>query len=81
VLLHLSLFSWLCSSHYGFGDNPVCANAMPSRLIFRKRLAADGQGANQKKRAAEHRGRGRKDLARQIIDELRALLVQAKAKR
>jgi hypothetical protein len=44
-------------------------------------LAADGQGANQKKRAAEHRGRGRKDLARQIIDELRALLVQAKAKR
>src|SRR5215472_7132285 len=28
VLLQLSLFSGLCSSHYGFGDNPVCATAI-----------------------------------------------------
>jgi hypothetical protein len=48
---------------------------------FVSSLAADGQGANQKKRAAEHRGGGRKDLARQIIDELRALLAEAKGKR
>jgi hypothetical protein len=47
---------------------------------FVSSLAADGQGANQK-RAAEHRGGGRKDLARQIIDELRALLAEAKGKR
>jgi hypothetical protein len=31
---HLSLFSWPCSSHYGFGDNPL-----PPRLIARPATA------------------------------------------